>query len=379
LFFSVLSAVGGWSGLNERLATLPPAEWDDDAGWVGSQQSDATVKAVGDKHAVTQPDTQSLTAWLHIGQFRNPASPVAPLMLVLGWIIVGLAYYTVNHTQTVRLIAARSLWDMKMASMLGSIVGIPIMLITVLLGVCGRVLYPDLTAGTGHADDLFPKLAADFLAPGFKGVVVAAIVSASLSTFDSIGSALAALFTHDIYGRWIRKGRSDEHYTRVSRWSSFGILGIGFLYIPFIIHQRNMVDATLSLIPVFITPLFTIYLLGAVTNVHRRSAIPGLVVGGAFGCLCLLARESEAFSWVSPIFSEKWYNYPWSVLITASTMLLVTPLLNRLYGRREQPDKIDTPAHDHVPASNGSARLLSQGFALVLIAFSAWLIFVLFW
>ncbi len=379
LFISVMSAVGGWDGLNRQLATLPPAEWNDKAGWVGSLKSEEPVEIVEQHASAASAEKQRLTAWLHIGGFNNPASPVAPLMLVTGWIIVGLGYYTVNHTQTVRLIAAGSLWDMKMASLLGSAVGIPIMLITVLLGVCGRVLYPDLTAGTGQADDLFPRLAADFLDPGFKGVVVAAIVSASLSTFDSIGSALAALFTHDIYGRWIQKGRTAAHYTQVTRWSGIGILAIGFLYIPFIIRQRNMVDATLSLIPVFITPLFTIYLLGAVTRVHRRSAVPGLVIGGAFGCLSLLGRESDAFNWVPRLFSEKWYSYPWSVAVTACTMLLVTPLLNRLYESKEPPHDIRARTLEHAPAGSTSQKLVSGSFAVVLIALTAWLILILFW
>jgi len=287
---------------------------------------------------------------------------------------------------------ARSLWDMKIAALLGGALGVPIMLMIVLLGVFGRVLYPELTVEGAQADELFPLLAQEYLAVGFKGLVVAGIVSATISTFDSMGSALSALFTRDIYARWIKKNESDTHYLLVSRFATIGVLLLGFLYLPFIINQRNMLNATLSLVPVFVTPLFTIYLLGAITRVHPRSGLVGLLVGGAYGILCFLHRETSLINFLPDFLYIKWYAYSWSVLFTGLSMFLTTSFLGRAESnliqapetpgeaswldrsREELPDIKEHPFENRIPL-----WLQPRWFAIGLIVLTLWLIFGCFW
>ena len=396
IFVSVGTRVGGYRGFQERLAAAPPLTWNERYGWVAEQPPSTAGASTTGSLATGETDhklTQPLSHWLRAGRFHNPSQDVSPYLLVLGWVIIGLVYYTVNHTQTMRLLGARSLWDMKMAALIGAALGIPVILMTVLLGVLGRLLYPELTAHGESADVLFPRLVNDYLAPGFKGLVVAGVVSAAISTFDSMGSALSALFTRDVYARWIKPSQTDQHYLSVGRWATFGVLLVGFLYIPFIVHQRNMVDATLKLIPVFTTPLFTVYLLGAMTRVHRRSGLIGLVIGGSYGLLGLIDREIVSFGWTPPLFFEQWYSYPFSILITASVMLLATPLLNRKYP--PVPDHLATSqgrvpwlkdSREHLPSASGHPfasgvpfALEPRWFAAALILVALWLVFVRFW
>ena len=390
IFFSIFSAVGGWSGMHEQLASLPDPVWSEQKGWINQTQPP--------EEALSQP----LSNWLHISQFNNPKEHTPPLVLIAGWIIIGLGYYTVNHTQTMRLMGARSLWDMKMAALLGGALSIPLMLMVVLLGIFGRILYPDLASGDQKADVLIPLMAKQHLAVGLKGLVAAGIISATISTFDSMGSALSALFTRDIYARWLRPNQSDRHYLKVSRWATIGILSIGFLYLPFIINQRNMVDATLTLVSVFVTPLFTIYLLGALTRVHPKSGLIGLLVGGTFGILCFLLRLgiiNDAIPFTVPyaVYGQ-WYAYPWSVLITAATMLLTT-VIHGLAPKDIFLQKSISTAVDHPSTTNwlttsteqlptlrqhpfkNNIPLLCQPrwYALLLIATTTWLIMVYFW
>ena len=52
---------------------------------------------------------------------------------------------------------------------------------------------------------------------GLTGLVVAGILAACFSTYDSIGSTLSALLTRDVYARTISPNRDDAHYLRVGR------------------------------------------------------------------------------------------------------------------------------------------------------------------
>ncbi len=367
IFLTVWNAVDGWDGLLARIEQAEP------------------VTLADGKQATSQP----LAHWLHIGQFEDPGVRVPPAVIVLGWCIIGVGYYTVNHTQTMRLLGARSLWDMQMASLLGCVLTCPIMVGTILLGVFGRVLFPDFTRDGTTSDELFPALADRYLVPGMKGLVVAGIVSAAVSTFDSIGSALSALFTRDIYARWIRTDADDAHYVTVTRWATLGILLLGFLYVPFIAGKNNMVEALISLVPVFVTPLFTIYLLGAVTRVHAQSGLVGLVCGGLFGVLGFIDREVTDLTWLSPTVTANWPALPCAMAVTALSMGLTTLVLGRapldvivrqqesgwLASSRAQLSEFrDHPFEGDVPL-----WLQPRWYALGLLVISAWAVFGFFW
>jgi len=355
IFASAWQAVGGWSAMGDALAEQGRAEL------------------------------------VHIGQYRGGSGMLAPLVVVLGWTILGSGYWTVNHTQTMRLMGSRSLWDMKMAALLGVAVSLPIMIATCSLGLFGRALYPALE----DADLVFPHLAADYMSVGLKGLVVAGMVAAGISTFDSMGSALSAIFTRDIYARWLVPDGEDRHYVRVSRWATVGILCLGFAYLPFIRLQKNMLQAFTTLVPVFVTPLFTIYVLGVATRAHRKSGLVGLIVGSAYGLVAFYAREAgkiEALPdlrWLPWWFTDRWPAFAWSMLFTSLGMLAATAVCG-LHPRGEIAEFRETgwlersreglPQLRETPFSAGVPVLLQpRWYALLLLAFCGYVVFVAFW
>ncbi|HAY82419.1 MAG TPA: hypothetical protein DCY79_21640, partial [Planctomycetaceae bacterium] len=292
IFVTVFQAVGGWESLTEKLRE------------VGREDM------------------------LHVGRYRGASGRLSPLVVVMGWSIIGAGYWTVNHTQTMRLMGARSVWDMKLAASFGVLVSLPIMVACACLGVLGRAI--PAYANLENADELYPLMANEYLESGFKGVVVAGVVAACVSTFDSMGSALSAVFTRDIYARFIRRDASDSHYVLVGRVATVGVLTLGFLYLPFIFMQENMLKAFTTLIPVLVTPLFTIYLLGVATRVHRASGLVGLIVGSIYGFLALIDRDFYDIDVLPFWFSERWAALGWSVLLTSIAVGVTTWLLGPL-------------------------------------------------
>jgi len=231
-------------------------------------------------------------------------------------------------------------------------------------------------------------MADQFLGVGAKGLVVAAIFAAAISTFDSIGSSLSALFTRDIYARHISGQRDDRHYLKVSRWATFAILALGFAYIPFISSKDTMLKAFLTLIPVFVTPLFTIYLIGIFTRAHARAGLIGLLTGSAYGLVALVDREIHDLAWLSSNFTGRWVALTWAMAFTATGALAAT----LIYGKQtDQPpppqpsgwlrnssESLGTlPEH---PFQTTPPRWLQPGpIALVLIAATASVLFLFFW
>jgi len=219
-------------------------------------------------------------------------------------------------------------------------------------------------------------------------------LAAAISTVDSMGSALSAIFTRDIYARLLVRDRDDRHYVLVGRLATIGVLLLGFLYLPFIWLQKNMLDAFTTLIPVFVTPLLTMYVLGVLTRVSRASGMIGLSVGAAYGLFALYCREAPKIQslpdadWAPLWLTDRWGALICSLLITSATMALATLLTGKddaelkevvqqgwLQRSRETlPPLLEHPFLGPVPWWASPAI-----YAALLMLACLYVVFVLFW
>ena len=353
IFVTVWNAAGGWSGLEAKLL------------------------------AADAKNNSNSADLLHLGRFRGDHNAVSPYLVVLGWTIIGTGYWTVNHTQTMRLMGARSLRDMKYAAIFGVLLSLPVMVCSACLGVFGHGI--ENLPALESADELYPILANRFLGPGLKGLVVAGVVAAVVSTFDSMGSALSAVFTRDVYARLIAPEQSDAHYVFVGRIATALVLLSGFAYLPFIWKQEHMLKAFTTLIPVFVTPLLTIYVVGVLTRAHRKSGIIGLACGSLYGVIALCDRQFYDISSLPHWFTERWVALSWSILFTVIPMAIVTwcwgsapPGVEDEWTERGwlQRSREDLPPLQDEPASSTTFENLS---AITLFLICAWITLIWFW
>ena len=278
LWMTVWNVVGGWSGLEQRFAAIDP----------GLSKT-----------------------MLHVG--GNSEAGVPPALVIFGWIVALTAYCVVNHSQAMRMIASRSEWDMKMAAVVASVVTAIVMWFNITLGVMGRAIYPEIES----VDSVFPMLVQDYLVPGLIGIVVGGVLAGGISTYDSIGSSVAAVFTRDIYARFLVRDADDAHYLRVSRLATPVIIALSFAYVPFL--ESGMVSFYLRLAAIAVIPLFTVTLMGVLTRVHRGLGVVGLAAGVAYGLSAFLGATLD---WQLPLWwTDTWWAYAWGILLTSGTML----------------------------------------------------------
>jgi len=326
----VWGEVGGWEGTREKLKAHDP-EVAAEMLQVGHDtvERKAVVKFWEGADGETQPDPHQAKRLYIEGYKYNKEkkrferrSPV--WLVILAFTILGIGYSVVNHTQCMRLLGARSEWHLKMSVWAAGLILVVMSFFNLSMGVMGRALHPvvDLLPG-GKNDAIYPFLVSE-LAPEFlKGVVVAGILAAALSTFDSIGSTLSALFTRDIYARFIVRDGDDDHYLKVGRWVTPLVIGGSFLYIfPRDFLSEGMVSFFLSISSVFVVPLLTLYLMGRFTPVHRRSGVIGLCAGGAYGLARLWIDSHHIY--LSYFLTNKYAAYSYSMLITAASMVLAS-------------------------------------------------------
>lgn len=328
LFGVVWNNVGGFDGAREKLS-LHDAELPAQLLHVGHDQVKTTL--------VTEKTREEIDRLLLLGgQYdaeTQSISRTTPAWLVcLALVIAGMAYSIVNHTQSMRMLGSRSEWDLKMSVVVAAGIILIVTFLNLTMGAFGRAIYPDPTmmplvdVSLQKPDSIYPLLVRDLLPSAAKGLVVAGILAASFSTFDSIGSTLSALITRDIYARIIHPEGEDGHYLRFGRWLTPVIIFGSFAYVPFL-QGQGMLLFYLDLVGAFVVPLLTVYLMGALTAVHPKSGFIGLMTGVLYGVMRLVApfvAEHMGVAILPAFMTDGFAAYPCSVLTTAIPMVVVS-------------------------------------------------------
>ncbi len=86
-------------------------------------------------------------------------------------------------------------------------------------------------AFTIDGDQVFPTLVSQLLPPGIRGLIVACLLSALMSSLASLFNSSAALFTVDIYEK-LRPGQSERHLLTVGRIATTVVVAAGIIWIP---------------------------------------------------------------------------------------------------------------------------------------------------
>lgn len=76
------------------------------------------------------------------------------------------------------------------------------------------VLYPNLK----DHESAYPRMVADLMPIGLKGLMVASFFAAFMSTMEALYNLTASYAVNDVYKRFVAKGREEQHYVKASRW-----------------------------------------------------------------------------------------------------------------------------------------------------------------
>jgi len=165
-------------------------------------------------------------------------------VLIGGMWIANLYYWGFNQYIIQRTLAAKSLEESQKGILFAAGLKMIIPLIVVIPGIAAYVIVNDPTllgslgeAGMANipssdqADKAYPWLM-QFLPTGLKGVAVAALAAAIVSSLASMLNSTATIFTMDIYKQLINKEASESKTVNVGRLSAFAALIIATIMAP---------------------------------------------------------------------------------------------------------------------------------------------------
>jgi Na+/proline symporter len=172
-------------------------------------------------------------------------------------------------------------------------------------------------AETNDTNYIFLSFVTQYLPAGLVGLILAAILSASMSASSAELNALASVTVVDIYRRIIRTNASERHYLRASRTATvfWGCYAIGFA--QFANHLGSLIEAVNILGSLFYGTILGIFL---IAFYFKR-------IGGNATFIAALAAEAGVLA----CFFLTDIPYLWFNVIGAVSLVVLAHILNPLW------------------------------------------------
>jgi SSS family transporter len=255
---------------------------------------------------------------------------------LLGGAFLAMASHGADQLIVQRLLTARSLRDSQRAIIGSGFAVFAQFTLFLFVGVGLFVLYN----GKAFAapDSIFPTFILEHMPPGLVGLILAAIVAATMSTHSGAINSLAAATTHDIYLPLTGRNANDESTLRFGKLSAlvWGMVltGGALLYRE---QGTPVVVVALAIASFTYGGLLGGFFLGILwRRAIQRDAILGMSVAIIVMAFIVFAKQLlpvlPSMSGVLTAFSH--IAWPWYVLIGTSITMIVGILSSFTHGDR---------------------------------------------
>lgn len=239
LTFIGLDAVGGWSGLK---SSLEPG---------------------------------------YLNMWRPPSDPDFPWpSLVITSTIVGLWYWCTDQYIVQRVLAAKNITAGRRGTIFGGLLKLTPVFLFLIPGVVALALKNRGELQWDSPDGAFAALLMNKMPIGFRGLVVAGLLAALMSSLASVFNSCSTLFTVDIYKK-LYPETPEKKLVNIGRIATTIVVILGILWIPIMQNISGVLYEYLQSVQAYIAPpIASVFLLGIFyKRINSQGAMTTLIVG----------------------------------------------------------------------------------------------------
>ena len=298
--------------------------------------------------AVNVGSTDYTHLWSTLGHFKDNPMGINWVGIVFGLgAIISFGYWTTDFLVVQRVLSANNLRAAKMAPVIGAAFKMAVPLIVIVPGLLalsvlknadGSIMHlvpTDVARATGqHAyDEVLPLMLIRYCGPGLLGLGITALVAGFMSGMAGNVSAFSTVWTYDIYGAYINKRASDQHYVSMGRWSTIVGMLISIMSAYILQHASSIMDYVQALFSFFIAPLFGTVILGMLwKRATKAGGFWGLLAGTLSSIGMFIYTETGgpqalarvALSPDAKPMAENMFRALWSWLICVFVTIIVS-------------------------------------------------------
>ncbi len=236
-------------------------------------------------------------------------------VLAIHAVVQNMAALGTDQDLTQRMLTCPDLKRGQRSLMFNAFVGFPVVCLFLLIGALLYV-YAEVVSSVlleQPADEVFAYFIGHVIeaGSGLKGLLVAGVVAAAMSSLDSALGSMSSTAVTDYYRLYFNRNASAEHYLRAARWFSvgFGVL-LAAIALAFA-GAEDLLTEAFGWVSLMFGGMLGVFLLGTMTKTRGHDWLNGFAMVSSVAGLATLKFIQEA----SGITYIAW---PWWVVIGCS-------------------------------------------------------------
>ena len=263
---------------------------------------------------------------LSLGSFGSDLTTSTFWVCLIYGIFINLQNYGIDQNYVQRYHAARTDKDARFSALFGGYLFIPV---SALFFLIGTALYAYYAAGVAELpaeiqakpDYVFPHFIVNGMPVGLRGLLIASIFAAGMSTVSTSVTSAATVILTDYFGGGKKGENGGRRDLLILRLSSMAVGVLGIVVAILMLGVKSIIDAWWILSSIFSGGMLGLFLLGIVPRrISRRAAAVGCVAG-----IIVIAWISLAGIWNLP--GPHLHEYL-AIVLGTTTIFLVGFLLS---------------------------------------------------
>lgn len=258
--------------------------------------------------------------------------------MLFGAPILGVWYWCTDQFIVQKVLSAKNVSEARKGSLFAGFLKLLPVFIFLVPGIIAYALMKKglLVYSLDNPDQAMPAMITTLLPVGLKGLAIAALLAALMSSLSSAFNSSSTLFTIDFYKRW-KPEASEKKLVRVGQLATVVLVLVSLAWIPFMktlmgggmFHYLQSIQAYIS------PPIAAVFLLGLfIKRINARGAIVALWSGFVLGVTRLItefmAKEGvinvEEGSILHTLLSINFLHYALFLFLFCAVILILVSL-----------------------------------------------------
>ncbi|HEX6106601.1 MAG TPA: sodium:solute symporter [Gemmatimonadales bacterium] len=266
-----------------------------------------------------------------LSMWRPATDPDFPWTgIIFGAPILGVWYWCTDQFIVQRVLSARSQDQARRGTLFGGYLKLLPLFIFVIPGVIASTLASQGRLTLEAPDQALPTLVGALLPSGWRGLVVAGLLAALMSSLSGVFNSCATLITWDVY-REARPNASERQLVLVGQASTAVLVGLGLLWIPLMRLVSGTLYQYIQSVQAYISPpIAAVFLLGLFwRRVNAQGAMASLLLGFVLGMGRLVAEINKAAlsGWALEFAQINFLHFAVLLFVLSVAVLAVVSLL----------------------------------------------------
>lgn len=211
--------------------------------------------------------------------------------IMLGYPVLGIWYWCADQTIVQRVLGAKNEDHARQGPIFAGVLKILPVFLFVLPGLLAWALFQDgrldlsmiTTDGVVQSKGIYASMITELLPMGLRGILVAALMAALMSTVSGALNSISTLASYDIVKRF-KPDIGDDRLVRIGRISAGIALVVAVALVPALNMFESIFNGMASIISHIAPPITAVLVLGVFwPRASARSAGTTLIVGSLVG------------------------------------------------------------------------------------------------